>query len=212
MKPDPASVYVNWAMYAIYGKMAEADHLRRTYPDEITEVANELARRYPIKPAPLYRGILLEDASTLRPDPNLTFLSWSEDLDVARWFGSPESYISVPFAEHYPEARGYVLTAPAALTPVLWHHSWRRAFRRPLEQLALAHPSMGAEGHRQIKWSLDTQHEVITVPPSSLPIPEPIETVLGASIAALDERLSPPWAEWRTDIAVITFDLSGVAS
>lgn len=190
------NVYINWILYSVYGMMAEADTLRRTRGDAIDETADELQRRHPITPRPLYRGVLLDGAApVLRPEPNLTFLSWSEDLDVARWFGSPESYISAPFTEHYPEVRGYVLTLPRAATRVLWHHSWRHAFGMPLEQLALVHPFMRREGFRQVKWSLDTQHEVITAPLAieALPRPELTDTFPGASMAELDHRLTPPW-------------------
>jgi hypothetical protein len=183
-------IYINWVLYAVYGLMGDADALRREYSDEITEVADELQRRNPIAPAPLYRGILLESADTLRPDPNLTFLSWSEDRDVARWFGSPASYISGLFAIHYPEARGYVMTLARPTARVLFHHSWRRAFGMPLERLALVHPYIGAEGCRQIAWSLDTQREVITEPLATLPTPEPVDL---SDTTELDRRLSPPW-------------------
>jgi hypothetical protein len=190
------NVFINWALYSIYGMMADADALRRQYSDAIDEVADELARRHPVTPAPLYRGVLLDGAApVLRPEPNLTFLSWSEDRDVARWFGSPESYISGPFAEHYPEARGYVLALFRPTTRVLWHHSWRRAFGMPLDRLALVHPLIGPDGARQIAWSLDTQREVIIAPPAieTLPRPEPTESFDGATVEELDRRLSPPW-------------------
>jgi hypothetical protein len=188
------SIYINWILYSVYGLMAEADALRRQYGDEVDAVADELQRRCPVTPRPLYRGVLLDGAApVLRPEPNLTFLSWSEDRDVARWFGSTDSYISGPFATHYPEARGYVLELPHATTRVLWHHSWRDVL--PLERLALMHPLIGRDGARQVAWSLDTQREVITVPPAvaTLPLPVPVETVPGTPMPELDARLSPPW-------------------
>ena len=190
------SVYINWILYSVYGLMAEADELRRRYRRDIDAVADELQHRHPVKACPLYRGVLLDGAApALRPEPNLTFLSWSTDRDVARWFGSPSSYISAPFREYAPEARGYLLTLPRAKTRVLWHHSWRRAFGVSLESLTLAHPLLGAEAYRQVKWSLDTQHEVITATLAieALPRPEPVESFDGATVEELDRRLSPPW-------------------
>ena len=189
-----ASVYINWALYSVYGLMAEADALRREFTDEIDAVADELFRRRPVS-QPLYRGMLLDAADAVRPKPNLMHLSWSEDLDVARWFGSPTSYISEPFVERYPWVKGFVLTAPHAPARMLWHHSWRRAFGPPLEELALAHPLMGYEGYRQVQWSLNTQREVITatLPIERLPTRVPIEEVPGGSVDELDRRLSPRW-------------------
>jgi hypothetical protein len=187
------NLYINWVLYAVYGLMAEADALQRMHGAAIAAVADELQRRHPIAPAPLYRGILLAAPDTLRPEPNLQFLSWSEDRDVARWFGSPESYISAPFAAYAPEARGYALLLERPTTRVLFHHSWRCAFGMPLERLALVHPLLGHEGARQVAWSLDTQHEVITEPLATLPTPLPIGELAGAPIDELDGRLSPPW-------------------
>jgi hypothetical protein len=189
------SAYINWILYAIYGLMAEADAVACDHAGAITKIAATLRRRHPIPTRTLYRGVLLDGADTLRTEPNLSFLSWSEDPDVARWFGSPDSYISQPFRERYPQVRGFALRLARPTTPVLWHHSWRNAFGMPLERLALAHPLLGYEACRQIAWSLDTQAEVITAPMpiDELPHPEPVENLPGAALPELDRRLSPPW-------------------
>lgn len=192
---DPVSVYINWIMFAIYGRMADADALRRMHGDAIDAVAGFLARKFPIPSTPLYRGMLLDPAGTVRPEPNLTFLSWSLDRDVARWFASPGSYISEPFVERYPEVCGFVMTL-AHPARVLWHPSWRDAFsENPLEQLALQHPSIREQGARQIAWSLDTQAEVITAtfPLDELPARVPVDDVPGATVSDLDQRLTPSW-------------------
>lgn len=196
---DPVSLYINWVLHAVYGKMAEADQLYRIAGDAIASVADELELRFPIAPGRIYRGVLIEDVATFKPHDRLTFLSWSEDRDVARWFGSTESFISEPLTAHQPNAKGYVLTwlQPDPTIRVLFHHSWRNAFGMPLERLALMHPMMGGEGHRQIKWSLDTQREVITEPMTMFPKPEPVESIEGPSITELDKRFTPPWARPR---------------
>ena len=195
------NLYINWALHAIFGRMAEADAITRMDPGALERVAAFLRRRYPVNVQPLYRGLLLSSPSELNagPDPRtgrvMPWVSWSEDRDVARWFGSPESYISEPFRAWAPNARGYVLTLPeVAPEHVLWHYDWRHAFGQPLERLALLHPAMGAEGCRQIAWSLDMQREVITTPLDPLPTPEPVDTIPGATIVELDARLTPSWA------------------
>jgi hypothetical protein len=197
---DDLSLYLNWVLRAVYGQMAEADLIQRRHPSAITGVARVLRRKFGAPMRPVYRGVLLAGPA-LRAEPNLAWLSWSEDRDVARWFGSPASYISGPFRDHYPEARGYVLTLERAPC-VLWHHSWRNVFGGvPLEQLALRHPEMGHEGCRQIAWSLDTQAEVITVAPplAALPVPESVDSIPGAPLDELDRRLTPSWVREDAD-------------
>ena len=194
------NLMINWLLHAVLGAMAQADVITRMDPGALARVARVLRQRHGLPRRPLYRGLLLANASVdlVGPDPRtgrtLPWWSWSEDRDVARWFASPESYISEPFREYAPEARGYVLTLDRiAPEHVLWHHSWRHAFGVPLEQLALAHPYLGREAARQIAWSLDTQREVITAPLPTLPTPEPVGNVPGATVAALDARLTPSW-------------------
>lgn len=186
---DERNVYINWALYAVLGMMGEADGMMGRFPGVVARVA---ARRRPIPTKTLYRGMLLDPAVPLEVCPLRTFVSWSEDPDVAHWFGSPESVISRPLAATNPRLRGVVIeTAPSR---VLFHHSWARGW----EQLALLHPDMGEWGSRQIAWSLLTQHEVITAP-IALPAPTPIENVRTLSVADLDGKLTPPWfVEERT--------------
>lgn len=188
---DDINAYINWTLYMVLGGLREADSLMRSHRAGIRRVADELSRRHPIAARPIYRGVLVNPALGIGTE--YLSVSWSEDRDVARWFGSPESFISEPFRQMFPEARGYVLTLPAPTSRVLFHHTWARAFANPLEALALRHPHMGVEGARQIQWSLRTQQEVITEPVPALPEGQPIETVDGPSVAVLDERLAPPW-------------------
>lgn len=190
MTNDDINHYINWAMYAIHGQLAAADSIMRMGRDGIRRVAAVLHKRHPIPRTPIHRGMLLDPERPLQADP--AFLSWSDDVDVARWFGSLDAFISGPFAEHYPEARGYVFTLEQPTT-VLFHYTWADAFGVSLPWMALRHPHIGAEGSRQIAWSLRTQREVITEPLAALPPARPVETVPGTPIPELDRRLSPPW-------------------
>jgi hypothetical protein len=193
--PDDVNLYINWAILALVGRMAEADTLLRQYGASIRRAAAALREVYPFAERPLYRGVLLDPAEGLAHTNaiGLTFVSWSEDRDVARWFGSRESFISEPIADRFPRARGYVLTMPRARGRVLFHHTWVRAFQVPLHRLAAMHPQIGPEGAAQLEWALRTQHEVVLEPMDELPTPEPIENVPGLAIPELDRRLSPPW-------------------
>ena len=184
-------LYLNFALHAILGRLSEADALMSIAGDEIRAVADHLTEQHPIAPTPLYRGMLLDPDKTFAADPKLTFLSWSEDRDVALWFACPRSAVSEPLAATNPKLRGYLADLPSPQSRVLFHHGWAAALGG-LAELALAHPLMGAEGRRQIEWSLCTQREVITAPVDGLR-PERVADLDSAALEALERHLSPPW-------------------
>lgn len=183
-------LYLNFALNAVLGRMAEADALMREFGPAIRDVAGAFNARQPSMPASLHRGVLLDPELPLKTDPRYTFVSWSTDRDVARWFAQPQSIISTPLAESNPRLRGFVVTLDAR-PRVLFHHAW--AGFLPLPMLARMHPAMGDDASLQIAWSLRTQHEVITEAPNEWPAPARIEDVDGPSHVELDRRLSPPW-------------------
>lgn len=183
--------YVNFALHAILGRLGEADQLMRVCGEPIRRVAGRLAEKCPIEATPLHRGLLLDPDEPFEIDPKLTFLSWSEDRDVALWFACPRSAVSEPLAQTNPRLRGYVVDVPAPRSSVIFHHAWARVFGG-LASLALAHPLMGAEGRRQIEWSLRTQREVITEPVADLR-PDRVPDLDASALETLERRLSPPW-------------------
>lgn len=184
-------LYVNFALHAILGKLGEADQIMRVGGDHVRRVAAQLAKRLPITPAALHRGMLLDSEKQFVADPKLTFLSWSEDRDVALWFACPRSVVSEPLMQLNPKLRGHVIEITGPRSRVLFHHAWAGAFG-DLAALALAHPLMGEEGRRQIEWSLRTQREVITEPVTNLR-PERVADLDSIALEALERRLSPPW-------------------
>jgi hypothetical protein len=183
--------YLNFALHAILGRLGEADALMRLAGNQIRSVADHIRARSPIDPAPIYRGMLLDPDVPFAADPELTFLSWSEDRDVAAWFACPRSVISEPLAATNPTFRGYLAELPAPRSRVLIHHSWTPALGG-LARLALAHPLMGTEAARQIAWSLRTQREVITEPVAELR-PTPADDLDASALKTLERRLAPPW-------------------
>ena len=184
-------LYLNFVLHAILGRLGEADALMSIVGDEIRAVADHLAAQRPIAPQPLYRGMLLDPDKTFAADPKLTFLSWSEDRDVALWFACPRSVVSEPLAATNPKLRGYIADLPAPQSRVLFHHGWTSALGG-LAALARAHPLMGEEGRRQIEWSLRTQREVITAPTAGFR-PNRTADLDAEALAVLERRLSPPW-------------------
>jgi hypothetical protein len=190
---EAQSMYINFALNAVLGRLSDADAIFCAAASDIYFVAYELSKRFPLPNSELYRGLLLDPREEFKHQYEYKFLSWSEDRDVARWFASPDSFISKEVTERKPHTRGYVLTLPHTKRPtVLFHYSWANAFG-PLPAFALMHPFMGIEGARQVQWSLRTQREVITDPMSPLPVPEHVDSMHGPTVRELDARLAPPW-------------------
>jgi len=187
-------LYLNFALHAILGRLSEADVLMSMVGDEIRMIATRLNAHYPIMPKPLYRGMLLDPDQPFTANPKLTFLSWSEDRDVAVWFACPRSAVSEPLAATNPKLRGHLVELMGPPSSVLFHHAWTHALSvlAGLPTLALAHPLMGEEGARQIEWSLRTQCEIITAPVDGLS-PSRTADLDAAALTALERRLSPPW-------------------
>lgn len=184
-------LYLNFVLHAVLGKLSEADALMSMVGNQIRSAADRIGAHHPVPPAPLYRGVLLEPGKPYVPNTRLTFLSWSEDRDVARWFACPRSAVSEPLAASNPRLRGHLIELAAAPPQLLFHYSWVPNLQA-LSSLALMHPLMGAEGKRQIEWSLKTQREVITGPVETLS-PEPAADLDGDELEALERRFSPPW-------------------
>jgi len=181
------SLYLNFVLHAVLGRLADADWIMCEHGDAVRRMAAALLARYPFAAKPLHRGLAFDGAF----DPaGRYFTSWSESADVATWFADPRSVMNEELRKAHPTATGYTLTVGAP-ERVLFHHSWARLENWPA--LALMHPHMGPEGARQIAWSLSTQREVITDPPTSWPVLQPLGRA--HSIEALDRELGPPWLD-----------------
>lgn len=182
------SLYLNFVLHAVLGRLAEADWIMRDHGAAVRRVAAALLARYPFAVKPLHRGLAFD--GPFDPEGRY-FTSWSESQDVATWFADPRSVMNEYLREAKPASIGYTLTMTKPENKVLFHHSWAKLENFPA--LALMHPEMGADGARQIAWNLHTQAEVITDPPTSWPVLAPIGNT--HSIEALDRQLAPPWLD-----------------
>jgi hypothetical protein len=197
-KADDMNAYLNFVLYAVLGRLPEADGLLTQHGDGVRRVARWLNKQCPPPAVPLYRGMLVDPAQPLRANLDYKFLSWTEDPQVACWFASRESVISEHVIDTHPNWTGVVLMLPPS-TPraTLFHHAWADAWdgsgQAAFARLAMRHPHMGYEGAQQITWSLQTQREVIIDPLSELPLPVPVESLNPKPVAELDRRFSPPW-------------------
>ena len=186
-------LYLNFILHAVLGKLGEADALMSIAGEGIRSVADRLAAKYHIEPKPIYRGMLLDPDVPYKLDPKLAFVSWSEDRDVARWFACPRSVVSEPAMAMNPKFVSFIAEMPSPQSRVLFHHAWLdQGLVNGVAALALMHPLMGAEGRRQIEWSLRTQREVITAPVEGL-VPVRAPDINTQALAELERRLAPPW-------------------
>lgn len=176
---NPINDYVTFVLYAVTGKLWEADELMKQRREQILEVARHMDWLHSdMERKRLYRGVLLcqTDAfgskpaiksGKLYPLDGVTFESWTEDKDVASWFADPKSVIS----EYVGIVRGYGFTLEREHNrhEILWHHSWRKVWfgddetTLDLHRCARLHPHI-APVARQFDWNVKTQSEVIMLP------------------------------------------------
>ena len=174
MTPDPHNVYLSWVVYAITGKLREADALMREHGDAIRAIAADLRARIPVPSRTLYRGVLLTDAEAapgvLAADLGVQSTSFTEDRDCALWFACPGASVGGAVVEHHAGRRvcGYLLERTTEPSEILFHHAWRRVPipRGTVDLLtcAIFAERVGAipeTGACQFEWAIRTQSEVI---------------------------------------------------
>ena len=149
-----------------------------------------------VRPVPRADGsdtVVDEEGCVAHAIESMSFVSHSEDIECAQWFGSPESAVSGAVAVVHPGARGYIVRLEKPPTLVLWHHSWTstrmpRGFRISLDECARQHPHI-REVADQFVWNAKTQKEVITMPSSERYKLEPVGEV---DVKALDRKFCHP--------------------
>ena len=191
--------YVNWALYAILGRMGEADGIMEEYGPDIYDVARYFQRERPPTLHTLYRGVLVEPEGItdgmLSPEPRVTFVSFSEDKNIACWFADAKSFVSGFVRQQRPRVEGFVIEHKPKLEDILFHYSWGLTFplpdgrKAPLSIFAQMHPDIDLH---QFDWNLRVQKEVIVKPiMHSLPV-KPFAAWTCPTTKELDNRFVPP--------------------
>jgi len=192
MSYDPLSLWLNWSIQAIMGNLQQADALMREYSAEIQHAAALLRkhnRNVPI--GTLYRGIIASKEQIREGSlPSLEgymSTSFTERLEVACWFASTDAGISQVVMMQNPRAKGYIAEYEPAPEEVLFHYAWNIA--KELPKLAAMHPDI--RDIEQFEWYLQTQAEVITLPPSELFV-RPMKEYGCPPAKELDDSFHPP--------------------
>lgn len=169
---DAIMLWSNFVLFAVVGMTAAADQIMVKHRALILEMAAWMHKQRPVALGELYRGVIINPEilrdGELAPDPRVQFVSWSEEQSVACWFADVGSIISECVREKYPRARGYIASETPSATDVLWHHDWMDipvsagTGNLNLAIFAARHPNVD-EG--QFLWNVETQSEVITLPP-----------------------------------------------
>lgn len=193
------SYYINWALYAVVGNLAAADNMmKRKEGAGIRAVARYFQRTKRPRIRTLYRGLLLDpeqiEDQAITQDPDVTFVSFSEDRDVACWFADPSSTMSSFVKMRRPRVEGWIMEYRPKLANILFHHSWNPIAipgmgELYLEQAAEMHPEI-VEVADQLAWNLQTQSEVIVRPLKAGTAVEAYE--LSDCPPGLDERFTVP--------------------
>lgn len=186
------NAYLNFVLYAVYGRMGVADALLRKHRAEVESVAAALNNSKPVQRRRLYRGVLLEPellrGGKLPHQDSSEFISFSEDPDVACWFADRDSVISGFVKVQRPRVQGFIIeAAPPSPAEILFHHSW--ADYLGLEKLAYEHPEIDPT---QFHWNVTTQKEAILKPPRGVLTVTPYEKFPHKTTAALDKKFCHP--------------------
>lgn len=184
--------WLNWAIQAVMGNLQQADALMSQYGREIRKAAAYLRMRNAQVPVrTLYRGMLIpknqiRDGQLPRLEGYMS-TSFTERLEVACWFASTEAGISQVLMMQKPSSKGFVAEYEPVPEEVLFHHAWDISARLP--ELAAMHPNV--PDIDQFAWYLQTQAEVIVLPPEVLYV-RPVEEYGCPPADELDDMLHPP--------------------
>ena len=91
----------------------------------------QLRYRFKPKRQKIYRGILMHPDSVkgrkLTPLKHISYLSFSDDLSIAKVFADMNSDMAIPFRYVNPDHGGYLIEHEAEPEEIIFHHSWTDA-------------------------------------------------------------------------------------
>jgi hypothetical protein len=209
MNSQDFNLYLNFLLYAILGRMGEADGIIEQSNGGIKRSAKYISNLAKIKTGKIYRGILLEpnqmpEDQLVKAIPSNNFVSFSEDKDVACWFGYKTSTISGYVSQIRPNVEGWIAEYTPKNSEILFHYKWIPALNRLVEMVTGAPsflhlssvmvqnvPDMDALQASQIEWNLKTQKEVMIEPHKEIEFVE-IEKSNCSPLSGLENKFTHP--------------------
>jgi hypothetical protein len=139
--------YFTWSFNALFPFGNGADTFLLTYRQTIHKVAGELLKKLNYQPTPIYRGVLLKQPVTqIAPHPNLVFLPFSEDRQIAESFATVNGFASeIKDLGTLLGKYGYIITYTPTLNEILYHYHLLDVL--PYEE---AFYSLGVDGHHEV--------------------------------------------------------------
>ncbi|WP_127128002.1 hypothetical protein [Pseudoflavitalea rhizosphaerae] len=155
-------IYFNWSINALVPiKLNAADNYFKIHKDTVIRVSQMLLQQIMFMPTEIYRGILLKKAvTTLEPHPEMEHLSFTEDINVAKYFASIDGFgsdkvnLNLLLGEF-----GHLIKYTPFTTEVLFHHKFLDIL--PYTE-ALAKVNFIPHGH--VEW-LKEQKEITILQP-----------------------------------------------
>lgn len=123
------NLYLNFIAKSLVPTNNDADSFFRQFAPAILRTAERLRDRLGVPAGRLWRGVLLdpetvEPALRLAPLTRITYLSFSESIDVAREFARVDAGMGLFFLLHHPNYRGYLIEYTPQPREVLFSHTW----------------------------------------------------------------------------------------
>lgn len=120
------NAYKQFIVAAILGQLGMADGLMQQYRSDIYSVAAHVQQIDPQPAKKLYRGLLIEPSFVRgnRPtqDERGEFASFTENRDVACWFGLSDSWIAEKLAQGRPNVVGWMAEHMPLSSEIIFHH------------------------------------------------------------------------------------------
>lgn len=120
-------IYWNFIFNVLSGRNPDAYY--RQNSQRIDYFAEVLRRKFPKQIKPLYRGILLLPNEVhdgkVKHQNEITYVSFSEDKNIAAAFADIQNPISAYAIQRYPNKKGYLITKNTySQNLMLFHYEW----------------------------------------------------------------------------------------
>lgn len=213
-------LYLNFVTYAIVGYMGHADQLWQEHQDSIRRASKKLLGKIPAKKlqGPFYRGIVLGEGNktSLEPDLNRTFISFSADICVAKHFGDPMlnrgfgfgMEISDQFMPPFVDKKrgyfgdGYLIEYQPSKEEILFHYSLlMEPVLVPIFESLFAQIGSNSSGSSQLR-TFTGQKEIILINQGQVFDLKPLE--VDAKYLAYAEKKRKERTEFESGIMVVT--------